>query len=304
MLKKIIKSALLSRLNHLSAEIRKESETSLLLQARQLINTFNYDKTYTSLADVEFSVFSQWGDDGIIQYLIRKVNIDSKLFVEFGVENYTEANTRFLLMHNNWSGLVMDGSEDNVSFIKKDNVSWRYDLKSKCAFVTAENINSLLLEEGLSGNIGLLHIDIDGNDYWVWKNLTAVDADIVIVEYNSSFGPSESYVIPYQKEFIRTKAHYSNLYFGASLSAFCDLGNSLGYAFVGCNSAGNNAYFVKRHKLGTLRELTPEEGFVEAKFRESRNQQGELTFLTGARKRNELKGLPVINLKSGQTETL
>jgi hypothetical protein len=117
------------------------------------------------LYDVEFKVFSQWGDDGIIQYLIRNLDIPNKTFVEFGVENYTESNTRFLLINNNWSGLVMDGSSENISYIKNDEIYWQYDLQAKHAFIDVDNVNDLISCAGFSEELGLLHIDIDGNDY-------------------------------------------------------------------------------------------------------------------------------------------
>lgn len=189
------------------------------------------------------------GDDGIIQYLINYLEIENKIFVEFGVEDYLESNTRFLLINDNWSGLVIDGSKINIAKIKKDEIYWKHDLKVKSAFITAENINQLIEEEGIKGQIGLLHIDIDGNDYWVWKALEVVVPKIMIVEYNSKFGCEKAITIPYKEDFVWTKAHYSNLYFGASILAFCDLADEKGYSFIGSNSAGNNAYFVKNEFL-------------------------------------------------------
>src|ERR1700759_4305114 len=87
----------------------------------------------------EFAVFSQWGEDGLIEYLVSRVPIDRPDFVEFGVEDYREANTRYLLMTRNWRGLVFDGSEAHVRSIKEDDISWRYELEARCAFVTREN---------------------------------------------------------------------------------------------------------------------------------------------------------------------
>ena len=97
-----------------------------------------------NIADNQFRVFSQWGEDGIIQFLLRHITIENKIFVEFGVENYTEANTRFLLINDNWTGLVMDGSKEHISYIKKDPIYWRYNLKAVQVFITKENINRLL----------------------------------------------------------------------------------------------------------------------------------------------------------------
>ena len=172
-----------------------------------------------ALADREFRVFSQWGEDGIIQHLIRAVPVAQRVFVEFGVENYTEANTRFLLTNDNWSGLVIDGSEDHIRSVKKDAIYWRHNLKAVSAFVTRENINALLRENGLTGEIGLLSIDVDGNDYWVWEAIDAVQPAIVVIEYNARFGPERAVTVPYDAAFVRQKAHHSMIYYGASLAA-------------------------------------------------------------------------------------
>src|SRR5687767_11515119 len=149
-----------------------------------------------SLHEVEFQVFSQWGDDGIIQYLISKIDIPNKTFIEFGVENYKESNTRFLLINNNWSGLVIDGSKNNIDFIKQDIISWGFDIHAKHAFITKENINELLSEfinKGYDSEIGLLSIDIDGNDYWIWNEIKVVNPIIVVVEYNAVFGAENAW---------------------------------------------------------------------------------------------------------------
>ncbi len=122
------------------------------------------------------------GDDGIIQWLIHRIPGIRASFVEFGVETYVEANTRFLLVNDNWRGLVMEGSRRNVDAIRCDQISLRYNLKIVCAFVTAENINDFLSANGYSGEVGILHIDVDGNDYWVWQAITVIEPAIVIVE--------------------------------------------------------------------------------------------------------------------------
>ncbi|GAB4049032.1 hypothetical protein GCM10028810_37770 [Spirosoma litoris] len=261
-------------------------------------------KQATSMKDAEFKLFSQFGDDGIIQYLISYVNPRVDTFVEFGVENYEEANTRFLLMNNNWKGLVIDGSSSFIDYIKTRSFYWRYSLKAVASFITAENINQLLVSSGITGQIGLLSIDIDGNDYWVWKAITVVEADIVVIEYNSLFGSERSISIPYNPDFVREQTHYSYLYFGASLPALCDLAIEKGYAFVGCNQAGNNAYFVKKDKLNGLPAISVEEGYVYSRFRESRNQNGQMSFLDGVERRALLEGLPVINTKTNSEEYL
>lgn len=271
--------------------MNKEDSIQILL-GKLLSKTLNYS---SSLNDVEFSVFSQFGDDGIIQFLINEINPTEKFFIEFGVANYLESNTRFLLQNNNWSGLVIDGSKGNIDFIKNQEFFWKHDLAAIEAFVTVENINKLL--SGVPQNAGLLHIDIDGNDYWIWKAINTIETDIVIMEYNSIFGYERAITIPYEASFIRQQKHYSFLYAGASLPALCDLAEEKGYYFVGSNSAGNNAYFVRKEKIGGRKPLTATEGYVESKFRESRNRKGELDFLSGKDRLEIIKGLPVYNTR-------
>lgn len=273
-----------------------------ILQAKVLIENNKKKGIVENLEEVEFKVYSQWGDDGIIQYLINIIDIPNKTFIEFGVENYKESNTRFLLINNNWSGLVMDGSESNMQFVQNDEIYWKYDLQCKHAFVTSENINELISSPGFEKEVGILHIDIDGNDYWVWKAINVIDPIIIIIEYNSMFGYDKSLTIPYSADFQRTNYHYSNLLYGSSLLSLCDLANEKGYKFIGCNSAGNNAYFVRNDKIGNLRTHTPQSGYRISKFKESRNKDGKLTFCRFGERINLLKGSKVYNTRTNLIE--
>jgi len=273
------------------------------LVGRELAWRVSERESIDDFADVEFSVFSQFGDDGIIQWLVHRLSGLNETFVEFGVESYREANTRFLLINDNWRGLVMDGSRQNINAIRRDPISWRHDLKSACAIVTAENIDQLLLDQEFEGDIGLPHTDIDGNDYWVWRALTAVCPAIAIVEYNSVFGAERAITIPYEPKFRRGR-RASNLYYGASLSSLCDLATTKGYDFVGSNSAGNNAYFVRSELNQVLKPLTAAEGYVTSKFAESRDRKDRLTYLRGEDRLNSIRGLPVFNTRTGTVEGL
>ncbi len=286
------------------AEIKTEQQTILLGRAMSIMNLTRTADIINNIHEAEYKVFSQWGDDGIIDFLVSYLNVKNKTFIEFGVEDYRESNTRFLLINRNWSGLVMDGSENNMEYVKNDNIYWRHDLKALSAFVTKENINDLIIQNKLSGEIGLLHIDIDGNDYWIWEALNEVDPVIVIVEYNSVFGPYNKWTIPYDSSFVRNKHHYSNLYYGASLPALCELASKKGFSFIGCNSNGNNAYFIRNNELKELKELSPEKGYVLSKFSESRDEDGKLTYLRGNDRLKEIEGMPIFNIETGQIEKI
>lgn len=284
---------------------RLHAESEKMLLGRLLSDRIKRIPEVSSFKDVEFQVFSQFGDDGIIQWLVHNVEVEIEVFVEFGVEDYRESNSRFLLMNDNWTGYVLDGSAENIRSIVKSEYYWKYDLTAAEAFVTKDNINGILEELGLGGDVGLLHIDIDGNDYWVWQAIDVISPAIVILEYNSVFGIDRSITVPYVADFDRTSAHYSNLFFGASLSALSDLSNEKGYAFVGCNSAGNNAYFVRRDKLNdVVRERPVREGYVYSKFRESRDEDFNLNFLSADDRLSQIKGMTVVNTKTGGYELL
>ncbi len=259
-------------------------------------------KAVKKLSEVEFKVCSQFGDDGIIQYLIHNMDVSNRRFIEFGVEDYTECNTRFLLLMGDWSGLIIDGSAENIRKVKRSEIYWKYDLKAEAAFVTRENIDEIFSRHSFSGEIGLLSIDIDGNDYWIWEKIEVVKPDIVVVEFNSVFGGERKITIPYDAAFARTGAHFSNLYYGCSLGALCHLAERKGYYLVGCNSAGNNAYFVRKEKIGNLSIFTAREGYVDSKFKESRDQRGKLTFHSGKERRKIIAGLPVFNVETNSTE--
>jgi hypothetical protein len=284
--------------------LKAQIESLALLLGRSMSWAVQKKGVVDDLSQVEFRVFSQFDDDGIIQYLVHHLQIVSKNFVEFGVENYLESNTRFLLMNNNWKGLVLDGSPRRIAVIQSSPLYWKYDLTAIPAFVTRDNINTLIKSAGFEGELGLLHIDIDGNDYWLWQALDVVQPTIAIVEYNSLFGVERAITIPYAAEFDRTRAHPSYLYFGASLLALCDLAETKGYAFIGCNSHGNNAYFVRKDKLGALKPVDPRQGYRLSKFRESRNSQGRFSFLSGNERFKMIQGLPVINTRTQQAESL
>jgi hypothetical protein len=281
--------------------LHRSLEESKVLSAKLLGAQLRARGPLDRLRDAEFKVFSQFGDDGIIQYLIHLLAPLEERFIEFGVEDYSESNTRFLLFNDNWKGLAIDGSGRNVERIRRQEYYWRHDLSAVSAFVDTSNVNALFRENDFAGTIGLLSIDIDGNDYWVWDAIDSVEPAFVICEYNAVFGSSRAVTIPYHPRFERTRAHPSNLYWGASLKALCLLAGRKGFAFVGANSAGNNAYFVRKDRLGPLRGLSSEEGFVDSRFRESRDASRGLTFLSGGARRSAIAEMQVVDVEQNRT---
>ena len=251
-----------------------------------------------------FKIFSQGNEDGLIQYLINHVEIENKTFVEFGVEDYSECNTKFLLLHNNWTGLCMDGSEDAMKKLRKRKLYWQHTIESKSAFITKDNINSLISESGFAGDIGLLSTDIDGVDYWVLDTIDCIKPRILICEFNPIFGSKEKVSVPYRDDFYRTDAHYSNLYWGASLAAFVSLAKKKGFKLVCISSLGNNAFFVREDVKNSVPEVSVDQAFKEAKYRESRDKEGNLTFLSLEQGRKIIGELEVVDTETGKIKKI
>jgi hypothetical protein len=127
--------------------------------------------------------------------------------------------------------------------------------------VTAENINDILLSNGIKGEIDLLSLDIDGNDYWVWKAIDVINPRVVVIEYNASLGNDKSLVVKYDPYFNRFKKHPTGFYHGASLLTLTKLANSKGYMLVECESTGTNAFFVRKDFSNRLSEVSVKEAF-------------------------------------------
>jgi hypothetical protein len=285
--------------------LRSQMTVARLLAAKSLEMQMS-NLSPKRLEEVEFRVYSQFGDDGIIYFLLNRIQPKSRSFIEFGVQDYSEANTRYLLESKNWSGLVIDGDFHAMAELRRQEIYWRQELTAIGAFITCENINQLFRQGGFEGELGLLSVDIDGMDYWVWEAIDTVSPSLVVAEYNSLFGGQHAITVPYHPEFRRQDAHWSCLYWGASLAALDHLATLKGYSLLGCNSAGNNAYFVRNDCLGLvgLPRLTPEEAFVDSKFRESRDQSGQLTFLRGEQRASLISKLEVVDVKAGATKPL
>lgn len=178
-------------------------------------------------------VYSQNGEDGILQLIFHKIGVTNRYFVEFGVGSGIERNTRYLQEKQGWKGLMMDAMENNANrTIKKE-------------FITAENINGLFKKYRVPRDFDLVSIDIDFNDYWVWKAIEGYSPRVVVIEYNSSIPPDESKVVRYDAY----RKWNGSSYHGASLLALVKLGRQKGYSLVGCDKTGMNAFFVKNELI-------------------------------------------------------
>ena len=283
---------------------KKDLETILINQGK-ILSTLNSQKNATKLSDYEWKIFSQWGEDGIIDFLVSEVSIVNKTFIEFGVENFSESNCRYLLMKSDWNGFVIDSSQKNIKKLKNSYYFWKYDLQAFVAFIDINNINELLIKSGFERDLGILSIDIDGNDYHILNKIDCFDPRIIICEFNPLFGNDRKITVPYDPKFYRTKKHYSNLYWGASINALRSLLTKQDYTLVGTGMQGGNAYFIKNSLMtDRLRILAKNPFCFNFNWRESRDINGNLNFLRAELRYKEIKGMNVLNVETGNLEKL
>lgn len=276
------------------------ADRTLFLQGRMASRATPVGRRIRDLSDVEFKVYSQWGEDGIIDWLVSHVEMPNDRFVEFGVEAFDEANCRFLLRNRNWKGLVLDGSEANMTSLRSQPLYWMHDLTAKAAFITTDNIDGLIAGAGFGGPLGILSVDIDGNDYWVWEAMTCVAPAIVICEVNPVFGDTRAVTVPYDPAFRRFISHHSGLHFGASIAALIHLAGKKGYRFVGTSSTGINAFFVKDELARPVLDLIETVKAFPPRHRDSRDESGRMTFLSGMARFDAIRDMPVIDVITGE----
>lgn len=281
---------------------RAATERDLLLTGRIAALEVGRRERVHTLADIEFRVFSQFGEDGIIEWLCSRLPDIPRRFVEFGVESYEEANTRFLMANRGWRGLIIDAGDAHLGATVGP--AWRHDLKAAVGFITAENIDGLITANGFAGELGLLSVDIDGNDYWVLKAIESVRPWIIVCEMNAVFGDRHAITVPYDAAFDRTTAHFSRLYFGASVVALTELCATKGYRFVGSSSSGVNAFFVRDDVAGPVLSAIDVVRAWPSHHRESRDADGGKTLIGGPARADLIAALPVVDVRTGRTSAL
>jgi len=191
-------------------------------------------------------------EDGITLAILSDIGVTNRTFVEVACGT-NGGNSGFLALECGWRGLMVDADEQRLAEARR---RFRYaDVTFANCFVTRENVDSFLAENGIRGDIDLMSIDIDGNDFWLWERVTAVTPRLVIIEYNSYFGPDKSLVVPYSDDFDRHK--YTNFFYGASIQAMTKLAARKGYRLIATEPRGHNAYFLRNDVAQSIPAADP-----------------------------------------------
>jgi len=222
------------------------------IKKRTIDDMYNkINETHSSIFELNKygkKVYSQSTEDGAIERIFQCIGTTNKYFVDIGAyDGLKDSNTANLRINNNWNGLLLD-SDPQSDIVKKE-------------FITSENINNILKKYNVQYSFDFLSIDINGNDFWIWKALNKFSPRVVVIEFNPNFSPDESKTIPYNPNFKWDKTEY----YGASLKALRILGESKQYSLVYTTDV-TNAFFVLSHLLHPDERNIPMENFFTHKF--------------------------------------
>jgi hypothetical protein len=201
-----------------------------------------------SFEDVGFRTHSQNEEDGIIHYIFSLIGTTNKKAVEICAGTCVQSNTANLVVNRGWDSLMVDGDANNIhtgkQFFFECGDTLQYEPTLVREWITRENVNSVIKQNGYAGDIDFFSLDMDGVDYWVWDAIDCITPRVVVVEFAGFFGPYKSVTVPYDPDFKKDESDFC----GASLAAFVKLGKKKGYRLVGCNRYCFNAFFIKYYE--------------------------------------------------------
>jgi hypothetical protein len=235
--------------HRLSVELHRHQMRAMAREANRLLRELLRDPRYGDPRRLEHfgcQVFSDGGEDGMIQEIFRRIGTTNKKFLEFGVGNGSQCNTHFLL-YLGWSGLWIEAGTALAAGIRRIFVK-AFELGVLTLLndrVTPSNINALIASGGLNGEIDLLSVDIDSQDYHVCRVINAVNPRVIVIEVNPTFPPPHEWVVPLEPDGAN-KGHF----FGASVTSMSKMMSAKGYMLVGTEITGVNAFYVRNDLVG------------------------------------------------------
>lgn len=285
-------------------QLKQEMSTLQLLTAQSiaLAARANY-ANIRQLHEASFSVFSQFGEDGILDFICSKISLSRPKVLELGCGDFGECNSRFLAEYRSASAVLVDARNDLIEKVKQLEVYWKNHILPIQTWITPDSLAGIqTFAQKFMGGIDIVSLDVDSNDYWIAQSLDFSNVKIVVVEYNPFFGSKRAVSILRDDNHDRRKAHFTWDYYGASLMAFKTMFEKRGLSFIGSNLQGTNAFFVRDSAVPSLGldDTQPLDFYVNCPTRDSRLKQGGLSYRTFSERINDLHGLQVVDVISGE----
>ena len=281
-------SARLDKLERVVTDLKQNIDLIPAIVCKLYLDGVSLPAPYDLLSE-RFGYLSQNEEDGLLLALFKRIGATDHRFVEIGC-GMNGGNSGFLAQECGWSGLMVDAKSASI---EKVSVRFKgHPVRTAKQRVTREGVNELLEKFGLTGELDLLSIDIDGMDYWVWEALSACNPRVVAIEYNWLFGADRAVTIPYSSEF-DLGAIGNRGYRGASLAALVHLGRQKGYRLVATERV--NAFFLRNDLAPEIREIEAARGY-RAPLNITR---GKDVFQKIAK-----AGLPLVDVITGKSGTI
>ena len=245
-------SGIINRFHDLLTDFKLDStsdQVSQLILKNQYKSIDNHNTSDYSFEEVGFRKYSQNSEDGIILYIFSRIGCLNRTVVEICASDGIQCNSANLIINHGWKGLLFDGDLNSVNkgraFYAKHPDTFTLPPTFVHAWITRDNINSLITENKTSGEIDLLSIDMDGVDYWIWDALECISPRMVVAEVQCIWGKDISVTVPYSENFKTKFVNNFGIYCGASIAAFIGLANKKGYRLIGFEKYGFNAFFMR-----------------------------------------------------------
>jgi|688.fasta_scaffold100662_3 hypothetical protein len=220
---------------------------------------------YSRIRDAGFRCYSESEEDGIILYLLTMIGVDGGTLVEMCCGSGNECMATNLILNHGYKGFLFDGSEANIDAAtrffhsKKDCRLVKPDLS--CTWITVENVNALLTRSGCPRDVDFFSLDIDGNDYWVWDAVEAINPKVCCIETLDIAPSNKRITMPYDPKFsLGAQPPQLQDFRSGSLAAMVKLSKRKGYRLVGAHRHGFNAFFM-RNDIGM--DFFPEVSVVD-----------------------------------------
>jgi hypothetical protein len=223
------------------------------------------------------SIYAQGAEEAMLERVFELIAPRSRYCVEFGAgDGLRNSNTARLVRDRGWRGLMIEASDYRFGRLR-EHYAEASNVSIVQARVAPETVEEIFAQAGVPEDLDLLSIDIDGNDYWVWRSLERYRPQVVVIEYNPYYAPPERWVMKYNPEHVWD----GSTYYGASLSSLYWLGKDKGYELICCDRQGNNAFFVERSLFERFRleDNRPEVLYRPAMYKV--RFIGRNTFVTG-----------------------